>query len=186
MSSRRRIYTRTGDDGTTGLGTGARVRKDATRISAYGTVDELNSALGLAAAASAHQDLVSLLRAVQRDLFVMGADLCFPEEGRGANAMRMEERQAAALEQQIDLLEEELEPLTKFILPGGTLASAHMHLSRAICRRAERGLVMLAAEERISDCLITYLNRLSDLLFVMARVENRRGGLEDICWDGRS
>ena len=186
MSSRRKIYTRTGDDGTTGLGTGVRIRKDATRIDAYGTVDELNSALGLAAAASTQHDLISLLRAIQRDLFVMGADLCVPEEGGGAKAMRLDAGQMAALERQIDRLEEELEPLTKFILPGGTLAGAHLHLARTICRRAERGLVLLAGEERISDCLVTYLNRLSDLLFVMARVENKRAGLEDICWDGRS
>jgi len=186
MASKPRIYTRTGDDGTTGLGSGARVRKDSLRIDAYGTVDELNCALGVALAAGPDAALIDPVRKIQRDLFVLGADLCVPEQTGRPDALRMPEEAAAELEALIDRLDAELDPLRNFILPGGTPAAAHFHLARTICRRAERKLVLLNGAEPIGPRLIRYLNRLSDLLFVLARVENARRGQTEITWDGRS
>ena len=186
MASTPRIYTRTGDDGTTGLGTGVRVSKDSLRIDAYGTVDELNSSLGVALAAAPNAGLIDPIRRIQRALFVMGADLCVPEQSGVEQALRMQEQSVTDLEALIDTLDQELDPLRNFILPGGTPAAAQFHLARTICRRAERKLVLLNSEEPIGAPLIRYLNRLSDLLFVLARVENARGGHSDITWDGRS
>lgn len=180
-----KIYTKTGDDGITGLLGNRRVPKDDIRIEAYGTVDELNAVLGLARAQgfdSASDNLVSQL---QDELFAVGSALADPDpEGRYHNAIRAEH--AARLEGIIDALESELSPLTNFILPGGSLPAAELHLARTVCRRAERLVVRLARQPggHVPAALIVYLNRLSDLLFVMARVANHRAGVSDIPWKG--
>jgi cob(I)alamin adenosyltransferase len=182
-----RIYTRTGDDGTTGLGDGERRQKFDPRVGAYGEVDELNSAIGVARAAThdpANADLMKIdaaLARAQNDLFDLGADLCFPpKEGEG-EALRVTMAQVAALEREIDALNADLSPLKSFVLPGGTPAAAALHLARAICRRAERAIVALAAKEAVGAPVIAYVNRLSDYLFVAARYANRRGA-DDILW----
>jgi len=182
-----KVYTRTGDDGSTGLGSGRRVRKDALRIEAYGTVDELSSAIGAALAVGVQPGIGDLLRTAQNDLFHLGSDLCFPEEDKEQSSVpRIEERHIHQLEEWMDLLSEELEPLENFILPGGSVAAAHLHLARTICRRAERRLVSLADVEAVGEHTISYLNRLSDTLFVMARSENRARGVDDMLWDSRA
>jgi cob(I)alamin adenosyltransferase len=177
-----KIYTKTGDDGTTSLGDGSRLRKDAERIEAYGTVDELNAVLGLLMTIS---DLPSLdfIRSISNDLFDVGADLCVPlsqGEAVGSN-LRITNDHIQRLESEIDKLNATLSPLKSFILPGGSPAAAWCHLARTICRRAERRVVTLAAQERINSEVITYLNRLSDYLFVLARTLNN-GGNDDILW----
>ena len=182
-----RIYTRTGDKGTTALGDGRRVPKDAPRIEAFGTVDELNAVLGLAAHGLDDGDAAALLRSVQNDLFDLGADLCLPETSgrtRAARArppLRLTAAHVRPLEQAIDRWNAPLGSLTSFILPGGTAASSWLHLARTVCRRAERRVVALAREETINPQTIIYLNRLSDLLFVMARRAND-GGRSDVLW----
>lgn len=184
-----RIYTKTGDDGTTSLGDGRRVRKDAARIEAFGTVDELNSVLGLVQAGGLDAEAAGLLKEIQNDLFDLGADLCLPEKpprGRvrrrgGRPPLRLTERHALRLERAIDRLNAPLETLRSFVLPGGSLASAWLHLARTVCRRAERRAVALARREPINPQAIIYLNRLSDLLFVMARRAND-GGRSDVLW----
>jgi cob(I)alamin adenosyltransferase len=175
-----KIYTKTGDTGTTGLWGGLRVSKDALRIQAYGTVDECNSALGLARASSLPPQLDTLLGQIQAGLFVLGADLASP--GEAASIPRIAEQDVAQLEVAIDHLEAGLEPLRTFILPGGTLAAAHLHLARTIARRAERWVVSLAREEPVNPQVQVYLNRLADLLFVMARAANAVAGVEDTPW----
>src|SRR5438067_1338306 len=182
-----KVYTRTGDDGTTGLGTGRRVAKDSLRIEAYGTVDELNSQIGLAAASSVAEDLRAALGTIQNELFHLGSDLCIPEEDKATTPVpRIEERHVDALEALMDRLSASLSPLENFILPGGTPAAAQLHVARAVCRRAERLLVALAREEKIGSHTVPYLNRLSDALFVMARYENKTRGVPDILWDSRA
>jgi len=182
-----RIYTKTGDKGTTALGDGRRVPKDAPRIEAYGTVDELNAVLGLALLVVADADGAALLKSIQNDLFDLGADLCVPERpkrGRAAQArkqLRIAEAHVKPLEQAIDRFNAALQPLRSFVLPGGTAASAWLHLARTVCRRAERRLVALARKETINPQAIIYLNRLSDLLFVMARRANDVGRA-DVLW----
>lgn len=177
-----RIYTRTGDTGETGLIGGQRVPKDDPRVDAYGTVDELNTVLGIARCYLHDQpDLNQLLEHIQNELFDIGAELAAPPE-RAAQFQSLEERHITALEQAIDQLETELEPLRQFILPGGTLASAYLHFARAVCRRAERRVVHLSRLSTVNAAIIKYLNRLSDLLFVMARVANRRAGVDDVKW----
>lgn len=176
-----KIYTKTGDAGETGLWGGLRVRKDALRVHAYGTVDECNAAVGLARAAQIEAGLDGLLAEVQNQLFVVGADLATPGEG-SALIPRIGDTEIAFLETQIDALEAELEPLKQFILPGGTLAAAQLHLARTICRRAERWVVSLAAEEPINAQVQMYLNRLSDFLFVVARAANARAATPDVPW----
>ena len=182
-----RIYTKTGDKGTTALGDGRRVPKDAPRIEAYGTVDELNAVLGLVLLVVADADGAALLKSIQNDLFDLGADLCVPERpkrGRAAQArkpLRIAEAHVKPLEQAIDRFNAALQPLRSFVLPGGTAASAWLHLARTVCRRAERRLVALARKETINPQAIIYLNRLSDLLFVMARRAND-GGRADFLW----
>jgi len=182
-----RIYTKTGDKGTTALGDGRRVPKDAPRIEAYGTVDELNAVLGLVLMIVADGEEAELLRTIQNDLFDLGADLCVPERpkrGRAAQArkpLRVTEAHVRPLEQAIDRFNALLDPLKSFVLPGGTGASAWLHLARTVCRRAERRLVALARKETINPQAIIYLNRLSDLLFVMARRAND-GGRADVLW----
>jgi cob(I)alamin adenosyltransferase len=169
-----RIYTKTGDQGDTALGDGSRVAKDHPRVAAYGGVDELNAVLGLLLAQ--HPDLAEaqLLRSIQNDLFDVGADLCVPQpEGEAAGArLRVKAEQGARLEAAIDRLNEKLKPLTSFVLPGGAPAAAWCHVARTVCRRAERDVVTLARGETINPQVIIYLNRLSDLLFVLARVLN--------------
>ena len=179
-----RIYTRTGDAGDTRLATGETVRKDDARVAAYGDVDECNSALGLARL-HAGPELDPLLAAIQNDLFDLGADLATPERDRPLawEALRVSDGQVDRLEGEIDRLNGELQPLTSFVLPAGTPAAAHLHLARAVCRRAERRAVTLSREpgERVSPAALKYLNRLSDLLFVAARWANARAG-GDVLW----
>ena len=180
-----KIYTKTGDDGLTGLLGPGRVSKDDPRIESYGSVDELNGSLGLARSHGVDGDLDALLHQIQNELFVVGSALADPDpEGPFHHAVQP--RHAAGLEAWIDRLEGEVPPLTQFILPGGTKASSCLHLARTICRRAERSLVRLARTpgEHVPHDLIIYLNRLSDLLFVLARVVNHRAGVADVPWTG--
>ena len=181
-----RVYTRTGDDGTTGLGVRVRVRKDDARVEAYGTVDELNSALGVVVASGPSAPVADSLRRVQQELFHLGSDLCVPPDDEAPSVPRIEQRHVEALEKTIDRLQEELEPLANFVLPGGCAAAAALHLARTICRRAERRLVALAAAEPVGAPALTYVNRLSDALFVMARYENLVSGESDVLWDSRA
>ena len=181
-----KVYTRTGDEGSTGLGGGQRVMKDSPRIEAYGTVDELNSVLGLVMAREVSREIAEPLAKIQNDLFHLGSDLCVLEEDKETMPVpRIEERHVTELERVIDRLSEDIPPLENFILPGGAPGSARLHLARTICRRAERRIVTLAAEEPIGNWVLQYLNRLSDLLFVMARWENRARGVGDVLWDSR-
>lgn len=181
-----KIYTRTGDTGTTGLGTGARVRKYDLRVAAYGTVDETNAAIGLARLhLSGEPALEAILTRIQNDLFDLGADLCTPPtEGEAeGSALRIVPVQVKRLEDDIDTLNAELAPLTSFVLPAGSPAAAHLHLARTICRRAEREMVELShtAPEAVGAPAIQYVNRLSDLLFVASRYANDRGKA-DVLW----
>lgn len=178
-----RIYTRGGDAGETGLGTGARVPKDCARVEAYGTVDELNAHLGVARAALGDADLATLLQRIQGELFEMGADLAAPDEAPERRSVpRVSPEQVTALEREIDRLEAGLEPLRNFILPGGSAAGAALHVARCVCRRAERRVAALAQAEEVNHHCLAYLNRLSDLLFVMARAANAREGAEETLW----
>lgn len=182
-----KIYTRTGDDGTTGLGTGKRVAKDAARVEAYGTVDELSAQIGLAIAARPQPELAEPLARIQNDLFHLGADLCIPDPDKpNAPGPRIEARHVRWLEELMDRLGEELPELKNFVLPGGTLPAAHLHAARTICRRAERRVVSLLRHEPVSETAVTYLNRLSDALFVVARYENHRAGVSEPTWDSRA
>jgi cob(I)alamin adenosyltransferase len=176
-----KIYTKTGDAGETGLWGGQRVSKDALRVHAYGTADECNAAIGVARASGVDAGLDATLGQVQAQLFVVGADLATPGEG-GANIPRVGATEIGFLEAQIDTLEAELEPLKQFILPGGTAGASHLHVARTICRRAERWVVSLAHEEGVSPDVLMYLNRLSDFLFVAARVANARAATPDVPW----
>ena len=182
-----KIYTRTGDDGTTGLVDGSRLPKHSARIDAVGAVDEANSAIGLAAAALKGDDAALAFR-VQNDLFDLGADLATPLGGVGGDdfepgemALRMVPAQAEWIETRIDALNERLEPLTSFVLPGGSEAAARTHIARAEVRRAERAVTELAAHEPVNPAALAYINRLSDLLFVLARVLNENGRV-DVQW----
>ncbi|MBT5110215.1 MAG: cob(I)yrinic acid a,c-diamide adenosyltransferase [Rhodospirillaceae bacterium] len=186
-----KIYTRGGDSGETSLGDGARVPKDDIRVAAYGAVDEANAAIGLARSALG-ADLADLnekskladaiLERVLNDMFDLGADLCTPEDGKRANgALRVTPDQPVRLEQEIDAVNDALDPLESFVLPGGSAAAAHMHLARTITRRAERLVVTLARTSAVNPAVVTYLNRLSDLLFVLARHCND-GGKGDVLW----
>ena len=178
-----RIYTKSGDQGDTGLGDGSRVAKDHPRVAAYGTVDELNAILGLLVSSFPQAGEIELIRGIQNDLFDVGADLCLPQsadEKPGAH-LRVRAEQCERLEQTIDRLNDGLTPLTSFILPGGAGVAAWCHLARTVCRRAEREVVTLAGDETINPQVIVYLNRLSDLLFVLARVYNNNGR-DDILW----
>lgn len=179
------IYTRGGDGGETSLGDGERRPKDDLRIAAYGTVDEANAAVGVARLHLAGDDSAMLAR-IQDDLFDLGADLCVPETGRkgeaaGVEALRITATQVRRLEDEIDALNARLAPLESFVLPGGSAAAAHLHLARAIARRAERLMVRLARTETVNPEAIKYINRLSDHLFVMARHANRDGA-DDVLW----
>jgi cob(I)alamin adenosyltransferase len=177
-----RIYTRTGDAGQTSLGDGTRVDKDHPRVTAYGSVDEVNSVLGLLLAQVPDQNEAELLRSIQNDLFDVGADLCVPgPDDPPGSRLRVQPEQSARLERAIDRLNATLSPLTSFVLPGGSLAAAWCHLARTVCRRAERDVVTLARSEPVNPEVIIYLNRLSDLLFVLARFYNNSVG-GDVLW----
>jgi cob(I)alamin adenosyltransferase len=179
-----RIYTRTGDDGTTALGSGERRPKYDLRIAAFGTVDETNAGIGIARLHLADApELDAMLGLIQNDLFDLGADLAVPQREGKAERLRMLSSQVERLERDIDRLNATLAPLTSFVLPGGTPAAAHLHLTRTICRRAERIMVELAAkpEEPVSDAAIQYMNRLSDFLFVASRAANHNGA-GDVLW----
>jgi cob(I)alamin adenosyltransferase len=181
-----KIYTRTGDDGTTALGSGRRVSKYDLRVEAYGTLDETNAAIGIARfyTKDGPPSLDAMLARIQNDLFDLGADLCFPDETKDARGrLQVTDTQVARLESEIDTLNRELEPLRSFVLPGGSPASSHLHLARTISRRAERLMVALAARqgESVGDAALRYINRLSDFLFVAARFANDKGK-SDVMW----
>jgi cob(I)alamin adenosyltransferase len=178
-----RIYTRTGDQGQTGLFGGGRVLKDHPRVAAYGEVDELNAALGFARSQPLHPELDALLAAIQAQLFTLGALLATPKEAKAASAVpALEASWVSAMEEAIDRFDGELSPLTSFILPGGTQAASALHLGRTVCRRAERAVVGLLERGEADAVVVTYLNRLSDLLFTLARVANARAGVPDVAW----
>ena len=183
MVTLNRIYTRTGDAGKTRLATGEPVSKASLRVEAYGGVDETNACIGLVRLHTEGQPLDALLSRIQNDLFDLGADLATPDTGQdlGYEPLRIVESQVERLEHEIDELNGELSPLTSFVLPAGTPAAAHLHLARTVCRRAERTLVALMAEdEKVRPAALKYLNRLSDLLFVAARYANKAQG--DVMW----
>ena len=180
-----KIYTRGGDTGETSLFGGERVKKSAPRVVAYGEVDELNSVVGVARAELGHDDLRAKLETIQSSLFDLGGELATPGAARERKGPRVADADVAELEAWIDALETELEPLRNFILPGGSRAASFLHLARTVCRRAERAVISLAECEEIDALLVRYLNRLSDLLFVMARAVNRRAGMAEPQWVGR-
>jgi cob(I)alamin adenosyltransferase len=171
-----RVYTKTGDGGETSLVDGSRVGKDALRVSAFGDVDELNSILGLARSWNDEAEIGTILEQLQNDLFTVGADLATP---MGMAVPRVDEDRVQTLEELIDRLLEELEPLKEFILPSGTPVGAGLHLARSVARRAERLVVALSRSEETNQQVVIYLNRLSDLLFVLARVANKRAGVRE-------
>ncbi len=175
-----RIYTRTGDDGTTGLGDGTRVAKDSSRIKAMGAVDELNAVIGILLTEPLSETIRKTLTRVQHDLFDIGGEICIP-----GHVMVKAER-VDALEKILDKLNDDLTPLKEFILPGGTHTAAYCHLARTVCRRAERQLIKLNREEKVTAVSLQYLNRLSDLLFVMCRVINKDAGVPDVLWENES
>jgi cob(I)alamin adenosyltransferase len=183
-----KVYTRRGDGGETSLFGGDRVAKDATRVAAYGAVDELNAVLGVVCADLADADLLEGLRRVQSSLFDLGGELATPDveerEAQGKGIPRVADADVESLERWIDRLDEETEPLQSFILPGGARAAATLHLARTVCRRAEREVVSLARVESVSDLPVRYLNRLSDLLFTLARAVNARAGVDEPEWSG--
>ena len=179
-----KIYTKTGDAGETALGNGARVAKHSMRVTAYGTVDELNATVGMARL-QAEGDIAQLLSLIQNDLFDLGADLCRPDMEKDSDAgypvLRMVPSQTARLESEIDAMIKRLEPLKSFILPAGTALSTQLHMCRTVARRAERHTVELATMESVNDAAVTYLNRLSDWFFVAARTANDEGR-SDVLW----
>jgi cob(I)alamin adenosyltransferase len=183
MSSR--IYTRTGDAGDTSLFGGGRVTKNHQRVAAYGNIDELNSILGVARTAAPADFFDALLKNIQRDLFSIGGHLATPDPDKVRKALEKAElssTRVAEFEATIDAADQELVPLKAFVLPGGTEKAARLHVARAVCRRAERSVVALAREESVPPLFLVYLNRLSDLLFTLARVANHRAGVGDVTW----
>lgn len=182
-----RVYTRTGDDGSTALGGGQRVPKDSFRIEAYGTVDELNSVIGVAVAMGVAEPLREPLFVVQQVLFNLGADLCILESDKERlQAPRIEARHVEQLERWMDAWNAELELLRSFVLPGGDAAAAQLHVARTVCRRAERRVIALAREEPVGKHVVPYLNRLGDFLFVAARYQAKLSGKGDVLWDSRA
>ena len=177
-----KIYTKTGDDGTTGLQGNSRVLKSNPRIIAYGTVDEANASLGIVLNYNIDADLKQELIQLQNELFILGADLSNPTDG---SINRITHDMIKNLEQKIDVFETQLEPLSNFILPGGDVAASHIHMTRTIVRRAESCTILASQTENISENCIKYLNRLSDYLFVFARIINKRKGTKDILWESQ-
>lgn len=179
-----KIYTRGGDDGTTALGGGQRVPKDALRVQLYGTVDELNAHIGVALASGLCDRLQRTLPEIQNELFHLGSDLCFLEEDKVRyTPPQIEERHVDRLEALIDEMTPVVGPLENFILPGGSPGASHLHVARTVCRRAEREVTTLAREEAVNSRALRYLNRLSDALFVMSRLENLQQGVAEPLWD---
>jgi cob(I)alamin adenosyltransferase len=182
-----KIYTKTGDDGQTGLFGGERVFKDDERVEAYGSVDETNAALGMARAAGLSPDVDAMLERIQAQLFVLGAELATPTDHRGRLRLPLlDTADVTALEGDIDRLEAGLPALTSFVLPAGTAGASALHLARTVCRRAERRVVAIQDSAKLRGELVIYLNRLSDLLFVMARRENHAAGVADVAWAPRA
>jgi cob(I)alamin adenosyltransferase len=177
-----KIYTKHGDRGETSLFGGKRLSKDSLRIEAYGSVDELNSILGVVRSLKPHRELDSLLEQVQNELFVLGADLATPRTSSSKKVQRLQEQSVLQLEEHIDALDETLSPLRSFILPGGSPVAAKLHVARTVCRRAERLVVRLGKKEKIGGLPVKYLNRLSDLLFVLARYANKLDGAVETPW----
>ena len=182
-----KIYTKTGDDGTTALGNGERIAKSSKRVSAYGSVDELNSFIGLARSfieSDKIKELDKILATIQNDLFDLGADLCIPDKDKNADSLKIVKSYVKNLEKEIDKLNSQLEPLRSFILPGGTKVSAYVHIARTIARRCEREMIELRQieEAEISKEAVQYINRLSDFLFVAARYVNLKSDFDDILW----
>ena len=175
-----KIYTKTGDDGTTGLIGNKRVKKSNLRIATYGQVDELNAGIGIILSSKLGKDIRDLLTRIQNDLFVVGADLANPNLDNKSN--RVTSEMVLFLEKEIDRLEEKLSPITFFILPGGDIVASQVHLARAICRRSEIDVVKLSEVDKINNECLVYMNRLSDLLFVVARTINKRKKISDIAW----
>ncbi|KAF0843367.1 ATP:cob(I)alamin adenosyltransferase [Methylovorus glucosotrophus] len=175
-----KIYTRTGDEGDTGLGDGSRIAKDSLRVNAMGTVDELNAIIGILLTESLPADIASHLTRIQHDLFDLGGELCIPGHSM-VKAERVDD-----LEHTLDALNEHLSPLKEFILPGGSRAAAYCHLARTVCRRAEREVVELSRTEQVTPIARSYLNRLSDLLFVLCRYLNKVQGVADVLWQNDS
>jgi len=175
-----KIYTKTGDDGTTGLVGGKRIKKSNPRIIAYGAIDELNSAIGIVLSSDVDRDINELLTRIQNHLFIVGSDLANPD--LNDNSSRVQNNMIAYLEENIDRLESELDPITYFILPGGDEVASRIHLARAICRRAEVNIIELSEFEQINRICQIYINRLSDLLFVIARLINKRKKIKDVAW----
>jgi cob(I)alamin adenosyltransferase len=186
-----RVYTRTGDDGTTALVGGTRVSKNSTRIAAYGAIDELNASLGLTrvfneerlAEGEGHQWLDDVLRRLQNELFDLGSELATPEDAVYEGMFRFSEQEVKALERLMDQCQKELEPLKSFILPGGGRIGGFLHQCRTICRRAERDILALSREEPINPCLLKYVNRLSDVFFVLSRWVGKRLGEKEYLWE---
>ncbi len=177
-----KIYTKTGDLGETGLFGGRRVPKHHLRIEAYGTVDETNAVLGLAASRCTDPELLDAIRRVQSELFSVGADLATPLDAQSDHIVRVDEVIIQRLEAEIDVWEEALPPLRQFILPGGSEAGVGLHFARTVCRRAERTVVALSQAEELNPTVLRYLNRLSDWLFILARIANQRSGIEETIW----
>jgi cob(I)alamin adenosyltransferase len=177
-----KIYTKTGDKGDTSLIGGQRVPKDALRIETYGTVDELNAALGIVLADNANERITDILTNIQNRLFDLSADLATPRSSGSKSIKRIEAKDAHSLEETIDSLESHLKPLKSFILPGGSPIAARIHFARTVCRRTERAVVRLSRNEDIGESITIYLNRLSDLLFVLARYANHVAGVQEIKW----
>ncbi len=171
-----KIYTRTGDDGTTGLGDGSRIAKNSLRVNALGDVDELNAVLGILQTEPLEASIHAVIETIQHDLFDMGGELCMP----GYTLVKPE--RVAALEAQLDIWNDDLAPLKEFILPGGSRAAAYCHLARTVCRRAERAIYALDEKESLNPCILQYINRLSDMLFVLCRVLNKYAGVNDVLW----
>jgi cob(I)alamin adenosyltransferase len=177
-----KIYTKTGDTGDTSLFGGQRVPKDALRIEAYGTIDELNSVLGIVRADNGDPEVDAIIRKIQEQLFVLGADLATPRSIERKSVHRIEPRDTQPLERLIDRFEAKLKPLKNFILPGGSPVAARIHFARTVCRRAERAVVRLSRHEDIGEGAIAYLNRLADFLFVLARSVNQKADVQETKW----
>jgi cob(I)alamin adenosyltransferase len=178
-----KIYTRTGDKGSTGLGDGTRVAKDSLRIAAIGDVDELNSMIGILQTEALEANIHAVLEGIQHDLFDMGGELCMPNIKETESFAMIKAERVTALEAQLDVWNDTLPPLKEFILPGGSHAAAYCHLARTVCRRAERSMTTLNSQEKITGISLQYINRLSDLLFVLCRILNKNAGVPDIQWN---